>query len=126
VAIYRKVAESHPGTHANIAAALFNLGINYDQLERLAEALQPTLEAVTVYRALAARDQSFQADLADALADLGFYYSEFIRSSEALQPITEAAQLYQRLTAGNPKIQVKPDHVLIHLINLNKALERQP
>lgn len=66
-----------------LADSLHNLGVRYSELDRPADALPPTQEAVTIYRELAAANPDRYRPLPDALHNLGLRYSELGKTAEA-------------------------------------------
>ncbi|MGW4662669.1 tetratricopeptide repeat protein, partial [Streptosporangium sandarakinum] len=60
----------------NLARSLTNLGMRFAELDRPAEALPITEEAVTIYRELAkAHPDRYRPDLARSLTNLGIYFT---------------------------------------------------
>jgi tetratricopeptide (TPR) repeat protein/type II secretory pathway predicted ATPase ExeA len=102
VATYRKLAATIASFVPDLARSLNNLGINYSELGRRADALPPTEEAVRIRRELSQSNPAFLPDLAGALNNLGNRYSELGRREEALQPTEEAVGIYRELSQSNP------------------------
>jgi tetratricopeptide (TPR) repeat protein len=104
VTIYRDLAVTDPGRYRpDLARCLANLGIRYAGLDRPAEALPPSEEAVAIRRELARADpDQHRPDLARSLVNLCFRYSELERSMDAVAPGQEAVSIYRELAAASP------------------------
>jgi tetratricopeptide (TPR) repeat protein len=104
VAAYRQLADTHPGRYrADLATALFNLGLRLSRLGRIGEALQAGQEALTIRRELDEADpDGFRGELATCLASLGIWYSELGRTGDALKAEQEAVSIRRELVAIDP------------------------
>ncbi|MEU4743133.1 hypothetical protein AB0G02_22080 [Actinosynnema sp. NPDC023658] len=105
VALYRELAEEDPTEHRPaLADALADLGLRYVAVDRPADALAASEEAVALCRVVAAEDRDCTSQLARALDQLSRRYAALGRRDEALAAIEEATDLYRDLAEAQPKL----------------------
>jgi tetratricopeptide (TPR) repeat protein len=91
----RARATEDPGHLADLASALLNLGIAYNNQGEFPDAVATAEEAVETWRSVAADHPDRLAGLASALATLSDYYLAIGLADEANAIAAEAANLGQ-------------------------------
>jgi tetratricopeptide (TPR) repeat protein len=105
------------GDKANVAVTLNNLGMLYQDTQRLKEAEASYQEALTTYRDLAKADpQAYSSYVATTLNNLGILYKDTQRLKEAEASLKEALTIRRDLAKTNP--QTYSSDVALTLNNL--------
>lgn len=118
VAIYRELDASEPAQfRPDLAAALANLGVRLQSLDRPGDAAEVAGEAVAIRRGLAEADPGEHLPyLATALSNLSANLSEMGKLTEAFDAAQESASIHRRLAQSDPD-RYLPEHAA-SLVNL--------
>jgi tetratricopeptide (TPR) repeat protein len=106
---YRELARTTRTYHPDMASCLHDLGVTLAALDRLAEALACTQQAVDLREDLAdANPQRHQPELANSRDHLVVVLYRLGRYLDALSPAERAVELYRRL-ADTPAKRFRPE-----------------
>ncbi|WP_157647660.1 tetratricopeptide repeat protein [Actinomycetospora chiangmaiensis] len=110
---------------AELADALIALGAVRGALNRRADALAATDEAVTLYRRAAEKSDDRWFSLADALSQVGARHGELGHRDAALAAAEDAVSLYRRFAADDPALQPDRARALDSLGNQYSTVHRR-